>query len=210
MKLSKAYLPMGIASVLLPVTAVGAIAGGDESSPPSAGHAQVQAIEPDASQALSVLEQSRTVADDLPAGLAARMDRHAPFGMNPALSRIAIGNATNSVYVIPANGHVCATLTIGEGANLSCRPTEDIAAGDVGPATVGLEGQDVAIYGLVPDGVDSVSIGTATSSIEVETERNAYYTVVPAGTQLRTASYDGPSGVVEFTIHDPAAVFGGE
>lgn len=207
MKKNRLYLPLGVVTTLLAVAAAGAVAGDDESNPPSRGHAQVQAVEPDAAQALSVLTEARGAADSLPPEIAARMDRHAPFGMNPALSRVAIGNATSSVYVIPASDHVCAVLTMGEGANLSCPALEDVASGDVAPTTVGLEGRDIAIYGLVPDGVDSVSVRTAASSIEVETERNAYYTVLPAGTALRTVTYDGPSGLVEFTVHDPSAAF---
>lgn len=207
MNTRKLYLPLGVIGALLAVVAVGAVADGDDSNPPSRGHAQIQVVEPDAARALSVLTESRNAGDSLPTELAARMDRHAPFGMEPSLSRIAIGNATSSVYVIPANDHVCATLTMGEGANLSCPTTEDIANGDAGPTTVGLEDRDIAIYGLVPDGVDSVSVRTAASSVEVEVERNAYYTVVPAGTALQNVTYDGPSGPVEFTVHDPSEAF---
>ncbi len=210
MNKNKLYLPLGVVTALVAVAATGAVAGDDESNPPSKGHAQVEVVELAAAQALSVLTESRSATDSLPPELAARMDRHAPFGMNPALSRVAIGNATNSVYVIPASEHVCAVLTMGEGANLSCPTTEDVASGDAAPTTVGLEGRDIAIYGLVPDGVDSVSVRTAASSIAVETERNAYYAVLPAGTALRTVAYDGPGGPAEFTVHDPSAIAEGE
>jgi len=207
MKRSKLYLPLSFAVLLLTVSSVAAVATDDESNPPSMGHTQVQTIESAAAQALAVLEESRIASDALPPGLAARMDTHAPFGMNPDLSRLAIGNATNSVYVIPANDHVCVSLTMGDGADLSCPSTDDVAAGSVGPTTVDI-GTGIAIYGIVPDGVESVSIQADGPPIAVETERNAYYTVVPPATALQSASYDGPSGPVEFDIHDPSAVFG--
>jgi hypothetical protein len=127
--------------------------------------------------------------------------------MNPNLSRVSVGNATSSLYVIPARGRVCAALTVGEGANVSCPPTADIADGRATPATVVVETGDIAIYGIVPDGVESVSVQTATTeSTAVRTQGNGYYTVVPAGTPLRTVSYSGPSGSVEFPIYDPTLV----
>jgi hypothetical protein len=206
MKRSKRYLPLSLAISLLAVSSVAAVATDDDSNPPSMGHTQVQTIESAAAQALAVLEESRTATDALAPDLAARMDTHAPFGMNPDLSRLAIGNVTNSVYVIPANDHVCVSLTMGDGADLSCPSTEDVAAGNAGPTTVNI-GTGIAIYGIVPDGVESVSIQADGPLIGVGTERNAYYTVVPPATPLRSASYDGPSGPVEFDIHDPSAVF---
>lgn len=209
MRMLKRHLPVALlASTFVVGVSAAAIATGDESNPPSDGPAQIVAIEPEAKEAMAVLDRPRTSGDALDAYLAGKMDEHSDWGMNPHLSRLSIGNATNSLYVIPANGHVCAALTVGEGANLSCPPTGDIAAGNAAPATVTLETGGIAIYGLVPDGVDSVSVQTATSeSTDVATEDNAYYTVVPAGTPLRNVRYVGPSGSVEFPIYDPAEVF---
>ncbi len=136
------------------------------------------------------------------------MDEKADFGLNPDLARRAIGNLTSSVYVVPARAHICASLTDSQGVTVTCPSTDDVAEGKAGPATVAFETGGVAIFGIVPDGVDSVSVQTGTSdSADVATEDNAYYTVVPPGTQLRTVSYVGPSGPVEFPIYDPAAVF---
>jgi len=201
-------LAICIAVLLFLVGAVGAAAIGDESNPPSAGYPQVESIEPDAREAMSVLGEPRVASDGLPRGVAARMDARASFGMNPDLSRLSIGNATSSVYVIPANDHVCASLTVGEGASLICPSTSDVADGQAGPATVSIETGDIAIYGIVPDGVGSISIQAEGSAFDVETERNAYYTVVAAGTPLRAVSYEGPNGPVELQIHDPAVAFG--
>ncbi|HYI81563.1 MAG TPA: hypothetical protein VEW67_11940 [Thermoleophilaceae bacterium] len=186
---------------------MGAIADRDESNPPGAAQPQIAEIEAEAKQAMGVLRQRRTAGDALRDDLAVRMDRRASFGLNPALSRLAIKNATHSIYVIPARGHVCVAFTDPVGAGLICPSTNDVAKGNSSPATAALETGGVAIFGVVPDGVDSVSVQTrASESIEVTTERNAYYTVVPSGTPLRTVSYVGPSGPVEFPISDPRLV----
>jgi hypothetical protein len=207
MAMLKRYLPILAVAVVLLAMSVGAIADTDESNPPGAGVEQVTEIEPAAREAMSVFERGRAAADALREDLATKMDAHADFGMNPALSRVSIGNATSSLYVIPARGHVCAALTVGEGANVTCPPTVDIAEGRAAPATVVVETGDIAIYGIVPDGVEAVSVQTGTTeSTAVGTESNGYYTVVPAGTPLRTVSYTGPSGSVEFPIYDPTLV----
>lgn len=208
MAMTRKYLPIVTAILaVLGISAVAATAGGDSSNPPGNGVPQVEAIEAEAEQAMTVLRAPRDAVDALPADVSERMDAHADFGMNPALSRLAIGNATNSLYVIPASGHVCASLTVGEGANVACPTTPDIADGKVGPATVTLVTGGIGIYGLVPDGVDSVSVQTDGSEPEeVATEDNAYFAVVPAGTPLESVSYTGPSGAVEFPIYDPRSV----
>jgi hypothetical protein len=204
--MSRFYLSVILAVTLLCVAAVGAIAVDDESNPPGADDARISAIEPDAKEALDVLDQQRGLGDALSEDLTERMDKNASYGMNSDLSRLSIANATHSVYVLPADDHVCAALTIGEGANLSCRSTEEVADGKTGAATV-LVSTGIAIYGLVPDGVGSVSVQTGTDeSTRLDVENNAYYTVVPAGTALRTVRYVGPSGPAEFPIYDPVKV----
>jgi hypothetical protein len=203
-------LPFGIvvALVLLAVGSVVAIAGDDESNPPSADVDRVTTIEPEAKEALDILARGRASSDALPQELAARMKEKADFGMNPGLSRRAIGNITNSVYVIPARDHICASLTEGQNATVICPPTDDVAEGKVGAATVVLETGDIGIYGVLPGGVAGVSVQVgASGSIEVPAEDNAYYTVVPAGMRLRAVRYVGPSGPVEFPIYDPALAF---
>jgi hypothetical protein len=208
MGMSKRYSALIAAALLVTVGgAGGAIAASDDDTRPSVGYERIPEVQPDAQAALAVLTTKRTASDGMPRQVAERMAADAPFGMNPALSRLAIGNATNSVYVIPANRHVCASLTVGEGANLICPSTDDVASGKAGAATVTIETGGIAVYGLVPDGVESVTVRTAGATSRLATERNAYYTVVPRGTVLHTVGYDGPSGPVEFPVSDPAAVF---
>jgi hypothetical protein len=201
-------LPLVLVGLLV-IASVG-LAGNDGSNPPGSDLPQVTSVEPQAMDALSVFEDDRIVADRLPDLVSEKMDEHASFGRNPHLARLSIGNATNAVYLVPAHDHVCVVLTDAEGASVACPSTEDIARGQAGPGTAGLADRDIAIYGVVPNGVKSVLVNTdGSSTIEMPTENNAYYTVVPAGTPIRTVSYTGPSGPVEFSITDPALAFEG-
>lgn len=204
--MSRVYWSVIVAVALLSVVAVGAFAVDDESDPPGADDTRISVIESDAKEAIRVLDRRRVAGDALPAGLTERMNEHANYGMNPDLSRLSIANATHSVYVLPAHDRVCAALTIGGGANVSCPSTEEVAAGRTGASTV-LVSTGIAIYGLVPDGVESVSLQTGTDeSTRLNVENNAYYAVVPAGTALRTVRYVGPGGLAEFPVYDPARV----
>lgn len=191
----------------LAATAVVATAD-DSGTRPGAGVAQVESVQPAAKQAVALLGRERAAVDALPRDFAAGIDARADFGMNPRLSRLAIGNATSSVYVIPADGHVCAALTVGAGGSTSCAPTDRVADGKAGPATVSLEDGRIAIYGIVPNGVERIEVGVGSgASVAVSVTDNAYYTVLPAGTPLRQLGYAGPSGRVAFPIYDPAEAF---
>jgi hypothetical protein len=191
----------------LAVSGVAAVAQDGETAP-GQGVAQVTSIDPEARDAMAMLDSTRTATDALPAAVARPLDENADFGMNPDLSRLAIGNATRSVYVIPADGHVCAALASGDSTNLSCPETAQVADGTSGATTVTVDGGSIAIYGIVPDGVSTVTVKTGTStSTAVGVDHNAYYTVVPGGTALRSVSYTGPSGEVEFPIYDPSLAF---
>jgi hypothetical protein len=207
MKTLKRNIPLvGIALVLVAATSVAAVADSNGGSiPPGEGVAQVTEVERSAAEALAVFGKSRTAADVLSREVARSVDKRPIFGVSPDLSRLSIGNTSNSVYVLPARDHVCAMLTVGEGANMTCPPTEQVATGRAGAATVLLQTGDIAVYGIVPDGVGSVSVQTgASSSVATEVRDNAYYAVVQSGTALRTISYSGPSGPVEFPIYDPS------
>lgn len=205
MGLLKRGAPWLVAVVgLLAVVSVG-VAENDSSEPPGSDARQIAAIEADAKEAISTLERARKGIDALPGELRDELNDRAMFGMNPDLSRLSIGNATSSVYLVPARGHVCAALTAAEGVGTICPSTGEIESGDAGPSTVVLARRDIAIYGVVPDGVTSVSVQTGSAdSTRIAVSGNAYYTVIPAGTPLRTVSYAGPDGQSEFEIVDPS------
>lgn len=199
------HLVVAVVALGLLVALATVAVGQGEDSPPGEGVAQVTSVEPEAGEAVSTLEEPRTAGDEMPAEVAEAFDAEADFGMNPDLSQRAIGNTTNSVFLIPADDHVCVSLTVGEGAVIACPATDAVAEGTTGPGTVLLDGGSIAIYGIVPDGVESVTVETGeTTSTPVEVIDNAYYEVVSAGTVLRTLSYTGPSGAVEHPLRDPS------
>jgi hypothetical protein len=203
----KRSITLGLAVVAaVATTAVVALAdqeGG--STPPGDGITQVTSVQPDAATAMAVLDEPRGSGDQLGEGIAGRINTHPLFGVNPDLSRLAIGSASNSLYVVPGDHYVCGVLTVGEGANFNCSQTSAIGDGQSGPATVILETGDIAVYGIVPDGEEEVAVATGTSdTASVYVTANAYFTVLDAGTVLRHVSYSGPNGQVEFPIYDPS------
>lgn len=200
-----------IAAVLAAVAAVAASAENSSvSENPAHGYAQVTSVEPAASAAAAVLDRSRGPGDALPADLAEALDSQAHFGMNPALSRRALAETMHSLYLVPANGHVCAVLTVGEGGSTTCSTTGELASGSAGPATASVEGEAIAVWGMVPDGVGSVAVAAGSASTSVDTEDNAYLAILPAGAPVEAVSWDGPEGAVEFEIRDPADAFPAE
>lgn len=196
------------AGLALAMMAVAALAQGGDSSPAD-GISPIEAVQPQAEQAMTdSLGDNRQTHDALPSDVANAVSEHPKFGMNPDLSRQLIANTTNSVYAVPADGHVCVALTVGEGATFGCPTTDSIAQGEVGAGTVTLDGGAIGIYGLVPDGVDSITLNTGTTdTATVPVTENAYYTAVEQGTPLRSIAYTGPSGPVEYAIYDPATAF---
>jgi hypothetical protein len=198
-------LVLAVAALLTGGVAVASADDHGGATRPGTDVEQVSAIDPAVAETMSALAGSRRSADAMPEDIANRLDGRPLFGMNPDLSRLAVGNASNSLYLVPADGHVCAALTVGDGANYSCRRISTIADGSSGAATVLLETGDIGVYGMVPDSVDSVTLQTGVSNTaQVDVSENAYYTVVDAGTPLGSVGYAGPSGHVEFPIHDPA------
>jgi hypothetical protein len=208
MKTFKRNIPITTAVIAaVAAMSVAAVAQSGGSSPGD-GVPQVTTVEAEARAAMEVLDEARAASDAMPADVAEAIDEHAKFGMNPGLSRKSIETISSAVYVIPADGYVCYSLTVGDGASIGCAETDDVAAGKVGATTVTLPAGGIAIYGIVPDGVDSVTVHTGTSDeTVVEVTDNAYFTAVPEGTELRKVSYTGPSGLLDFPIYDPAVAF---
>jgi hypothetical protein len=203
----KRSLTLGLATAAA-VAAIAVVALADQeggATPPGDGVTQVTSVQPDAAAAMAVLNEPRAVGDQLGEAIAGRIDAHPLFGINPDLSRRAIGSVSNSLYVVPGDQYVCAVLTVGEGANFNCPPTSTIGDGRSGPATVVLETGDIGVYGIVPDGVGSVTVATgAAGSGAVDVLANTYFTVLDAGTAPGQVGYTGPSGHVEFPIYDPS------
>lgn len=147
-------------------------------------------------QSLSILRRARVATDRLPPELVARLSE-TPFGANGALSRRAFSRGEESVFVIPANERVCLAMDEAKGATITCPPDRAVADGSsVGTTSFASQ---VAVYGLVPDGVDAVSVRLATGEqVASETAGNAYLVHVQG--EPRSLAFEGPSGRVEAPI----------
>jgi len=200
----KRHIPVALLiAALTAVVSVAAFAQGDD-PPPSDSFAQVTTIEADAQDAMEILEEERTTTDAMSTELSEPLDEQADWGMNPDLSRRSIGTISASVYIVPGDDHVCAAVALTDSVSVICPETEDIANGVAGPGVLGVGDGAVGVYGLVPDGVQSVTVETGESDSDVvNVEGNAYFIAFPAETPLRAVSYTGPSGWVEYPISIP-------
>lgn len=195
-----------VAAALVSVVTVVALAEADgdvDPVPDGSGAAQVTSVTAEAADAVSALAEARTASDEMPAEAEAQIDEHADFGMNPDLSRRSVGG-TSSVYLLPASDHVCAALTNGDTTTVTCPEIDEITGGGAGPATVMLTGEAIGVFGVVPDGVESVTLAYGDGqSRTLEVTDNAYFAALAAGTPVGSVSYDGPTGTVDFPIVDP-------
>jgi hypothetical protein len=112
-------------------------------------------------------------------------------GLNPALARRA-ATQTGDVWVVPGNGYVA--LDVG---GIVCTRTAVVAMqGMVTWTSLGKDGKDI-VHGLVPDGVEEVTLVAANNaSITVVINDNVYGVVL--GGHFRSGRLSGPIGTVEF------------
>lgn len=188
--------------------AITAIADQGGSVAPGDGVEQVTEVEPEAEEAVSLLEEQRSAADVVPAEVAEMVEEKVDFGTNADLARLAVGNVSHEVFVVPGRDRVCLAFTIEDGASFNCPSTDDIAAGKAGPTTIALAGGTTGVFGIVPDGVETVALYTdGPGVINVPIDDNVYYTAVPAGVMVQRLDYTGPGGPVQFNLTDPRAAF---
>jgi hypothetical protein len=147
------------------------LAPGGESAP-SAPPARLAAVPAAEAAPFAVLRRPRTAADafrEIHAGLG-------PMGANPALARTLRepkgGLSVGFVSVVPARGGVCLRVPVAAGATWWCQPTANARDGllrialrepgrsGAAPAATGNQ----LLIGLVPDGVRSVTVSTASGA----------------------------------------------
>jgi hypothetical protein len=203
-------IALGLVLVALSSAVAVAEVASDDPAAPGQGVDRVTQIEEPAREALGVLREARGGDDSMPADAAAAFTERASFGMNPALSRLAIANLRNSIFVVPARGHTCASMLSGAGAVMQCPKTSDISAGRAGASTAMIDGTAIAIWGVVRDGIESIELRIGGEIQAVEPQANVYLAIVPAGSPLESVSYVGPSGRVTYPIYDPSKVFDSE
>lgn len=112
------------------------------------------------------------------------------FGVNPALARRAVTQA-GDVWVVPGNGYIGLYL-----GGMGCDRTEVAARRGMVTWTSLRSGVQDLVHGLVPDGVEEVTLLAASNaSTTVVVNDNVYGKVLDG--HLRSGRFFGPTGTVE-------------
>jgi hypothetical protein len=154
-----------------------------------------------------VLRHARAAGDSLPAALANQAlsdPLTSLYGVNLALSRQARGaaggdGALTGIWVAPGNDAMCvyaALADTSQGSGVSaCSSRMTRAVGGQLVAVVGgyggLRGGEVRLFGLMPDGVRSVSVLDNTGQNAVAVVGNTYTVVADGPQQVRFADGNG-------------------
>jgi hypothetical protein len=161
----------------------------------------VTTVAPTVSSSFSVLTGSVTAADALPASFVA-MHQNSPLvgelGVNLKLAHLARGVTDGTAWVVPGDSGVCLVVSRysnGEITGTGCSADASVIAGQTlltagTPSGVGGE----FIAGLVPDGVEHVSLHfVGRSSETLIVHDNVYTTDVTSGSPS-TLTFSGPNG----------------
>jgi hypothetical protein len=155
-------------------------------------------VEPALAESFGVL-RGAAVADGLSSRLSSRIGDGPSrfFGASVELSRVSVERGGDTLYVIPGRGSLCLALDWTEGVNVGCTDSTRAKAGYT-LTTVGTR-SGITIYGLVPDGVPSVTVRLAGGEdVTSDVVGNGYIAQV-AGTPTML-SYAAPNGKVELQI----------
>jgi hypothetical protein len=144
-------------------------------------------------ESFAVLRRPQRQSDRLPESRweAFEVGMRARRGLNPALARRVITPA-GDVWVVPGNGHI--SLAVDGGT--TCNRTEHAARrGMVTWTSRRSTGQGI-VHGLVPDGVEEVTLNTATdTSTTIRIDENVYGAVLDG--HFRSLRFSGLAGTVE-------------
>jgi hypothetical protein len=151
------------------------------------------AVSAEQAESFAVLRRPQRENDRLPEGRWGEFEvgRRARRGLNPALAR-RVTTPAGEVWVIPGDGYISLDL----GGRMTCNPTEHAARqGMVTWTSRRSTGQGI-VHGLIPDGVEEVTLITAadTSSI-VRVSENVYGAVLDQ--PFKSLRFSGPTGTVE-------------
>lgn len=141
--------------------------------------AQAQVVDATVASHIGAFRRPRRASDSLPAWaaevMAARLGPVA--GANPALSRSVQLGAAGTMYLVPANGQVCA-ISAGFGG---CGPIAALTSEDLnGMNHLGTDPPHTARFtGIVPDNVTAVAFGFATGpGVRATLADNAYAVIL--------------------------------
>jgi hypothetical protein len=171
---------------------IGAAEGQSTVEPPSAEtQPRAMAVDPVQAQAFEVLRRPQRDSDALPGKV------KGPFGANLDLARRVSGPA-GDVRVVPASdGQLCLRAEDGSGSAWTCVSTARAKAGLLMLTLRGEGVADVNLYGLVPDGIRSVSLQDASGSRQLSVLDNVYTAI---SSDPKTLSFDGGSGAQTVSV----------
>lgn len=168
---------------------------------PFAAKEPTPAVTADLTRQLSVFQRAREAGDALPQAVVADFASHNATGVNAALSRRALSDGDETLYLVPGDGKICAALVAEDDtATTGCRGAAETATGAVGAGT-SVEGDLVTVSGIVPDSVTSVTVTLGDGSIKVlKPVNNAYLGRLTTADQPRAIVYHTADGTREFPV----------
>jgi hypothetical protein len=165
---------------------------------------------------MAVFSHGRASSDALPAELASTLPRTlgqsgGDVRSNDSRKALSVDDH-RSVYVVPTSDGVCAALTNGTGAGVHCVGDGQLAVGVQKPSSLysGCEVEDesgvprcksVALYGLVPDGIEKVLAKLSDGSVVTGTVGgNAYVIDSAASNEPVSVTYQDDSGTRQTVV----------
>jgi hypothetical protein len=164
----------------------------DHLHPDREARPKLAAVSAEQAQSFAILRRPQLKTDRLPrshgetfeGGLIGRC------GLNPDLARRAV-TQLGDVWVVPGDGYIA--LVVG---GMVCNRTEIAARHGMVTWTSGSGALQDHVHGLVPDGVEQVSLVAANdASTTVAVNDNVYGTVLDG--HLRSVRFVGPTGTVD-------------
>jgi hypothetical protein len=183
------------------------IGDSDRDIPPRAERPQAQTPSPRMERNLSIIDRPREPDDALPPRGRSLLSKDANEpdydGANPALSRrarVAVDGV--GFWVVPGNDTVCIVASTGSAAAGGCAPTRIVLQGTFarssGGTGFGLDPGEMVHYGIVPDGIERVTLETTEGDKSLPVQDNVWAVTAKFGSldAVRFAS-------VRIPISDP-------
>jgi hypothetical protein len=156
---------------------------------------KVAVISAEQAESFAILRRSRVVSDRMPesrwtafaGGMIGRL------GLNPALARRAM-TQLGDVWVVPGNGYIA--LDVG---GMGCDRTEVAASRGMVTWTSARGGLQDLVHGLVPDGVEEVTLLAVNNAPTTVIVNENVYGAILRG-RFRSVRFFGPTGAVEFRL----------
>lgn len=156
---------------------------------------KVTAVSAQQAESFAILRRPQAEGDRMPesrrtafaGGMIGRL------GLNPALARRAM-TQLGEVWVVPGNGYIA--LDVG---GMGCDRTEVAASRGMVTWTSASGGLQDLVHGLVPDGVEEVTLlAVNNASTTVIVNENVYGAILHG--RFRSVRFFGPTGAVEFRL----------